>query len=857
VDGVSRTRLRSLRAVARWLVPLGYPDAAAATTLAASLLREVPHDAWPGAAIALAERQLAQRIMALLARDQPTVGVTPAMALAALLSLDAGRHWPDALFDDASPPALMAALWQALPLALPPAAPLSMPAQSLRLDSPAAPCAPLQASRPALIRVCVFGATLVATAAAAWTMARVFSPGGVTAIETLLIAMFALNFVWIALTFWTGLTGLCLSAQGALPRGLVAPATDLALPRTAILIPIYNEDPVRIFAAVEAIHDSLLASGHLDAFEFFILSDSTQPAAWIREESLWDQTRQRLGATGRLFYRRRFDNTARKAGNLAEFCQRWGGHYEGMLVLDADSLMEGATIVSMVRLLSANPHVGLLQTVPLVVNRTTLFARTQQFAGRLYGPVLARGLAAWHSGDGNYWGHNALIRVRAFAAHAGLPLLPGAAPFGGHVLSHDFVEAALMRRAGWGIYMLSGLHGSYEEAPPSLVEHAQRDRRWCQGNLQHLRVIGAKGLHPLSRLHLLTGIMSYLSSPLWLAFLVVGVMAALQTRFELPQYFFPDRTPYPVWHVIDPELAIQLFAVTMAVLLAPKLFGWLAVAMRPAHARAFGGQWLLLCNMLVETVLSAITAPIQMLFQCRFVLEVLRGRDSGWQSQQRDQAGTSWREAWLRHRHHAVAGVMLGVAGYAVAPSLAAWMAPALLGMVLAPVISQIGSRPAFGKALQHRGVLLVPEELSLPPILTAANAAATRLRLPSWTGSPLHAVLADAKLLRLHLALLSQIAPDVVTANIALGHYRAHRAQRGAPLSSIIPPALEGAALADGETLQRLRQVGGVTPPGVGPAAARGLMTSITQGNPAAPTDDGGGSVSERCPATARTAPG
>lgn len=809
-ERTTRTRQRSLRAVARWLMPLGHADPAATATLAASLLREMPDDIRPRAAVAQAARRLAQRVIALLARDHPEAEVTPAMALAALLRVDAGRHWPDTRFDNASPAALSAALWHALPLALPPAAPLAMPEQSLTTQSPAARLVrdSPASSRTGPMRVFVIGSTLASTGAAAWTMARVFSPGGVTMIEALLIAMFTLNFVWIALTFWTGLVGLCTSAQRGVPRGLATPAANLALPRTAILIPTYHEDPVRIFAAVEAMHDSLQASGHLDAFEFFILSDSTRPDAWIKEEQLWDQTRQRLGATGRLFYRRRFENTARKAGNLAEFCQRWGGRYEGMLVLDADSLMAGATIVSMVRILAANPHVGLLQTVPLVINRTTLFARAQQFAGRLYGPVLARGLAAWHGGDGNYWGHNALLRVRAFAAHAGLPLLPGAAPFGGHVLSHDFVEAALLRRAGWGVYMLSNMHGSYEESPPSLIEHAQRDRRWCQGNLQHLGVIGARGLHPMSRLHLLTGIMSYLSSPLWLAFLMVGVMAALQTRFELPQYFFPDRTPYPVWHVIDPELAIQLFAVTMGVLLAPKVFGWLAVAARPAEARAFGGQLRLCCNMLVETVLSAITAPIQMLFQCRFVLEVLRGRDSGWQAQQRNEAGSSWQEAWLRHRHHAVAGVVLGVAAYAVAPSLAAWMAPALLGMLLAPAISQIGSRQSLGAALRRRGVLLVPEELRLPPVLLAANAAAANLQAPVWSGSPLQAVLTDARLMRLHLALLSQYAPHEVSAAIALGYYRAHQADRGASLSTIIPPALESAALAHGETLRRLRDV-------------------------------------------------
>jgi membrane glycosyltransferase len=513
-----------------------------------------------------------------------------------------------------------------------------------------------------------------------------------------------------------------------------------------------------------------------------------------------------------LFYRRRFDNTARKAGNLAEFCQRWGGQYEAMLVLDADSLMEGRTIVEMTRIMAANPAVGLLQTVPLLINRNTLFARAQQFASRVYGPVLATGLAAWHGGDGNYWGHNALLRVRAFAAHAGMPTLPGRPPFGGHILSHDFVEAALLRRAGWGVFMLPELAGSFEESPPSLLDHAQRDRRWCQGNLQHMAVIGGAGLHPMSRFHLLTGIMSYLASPLWFGFIVVGILAALQTRFELPQYFFPNRTPYPVWHVIDPALALRLLETTMAVLLAPKLFGWIAIARRPALAARFGGAWRALLNVLYETVVSALTAPVQMLFQSRFVLDVLLGRDSGWKTQTRDDLGLSIKEAWQRHRHHATAGLLLGIAAFAVSPALLGWMAPALAGMLGAAGVSYVGSRLHLGLAARRAGLLLIPEEITAPEIANRAETAHAEISAPALN-SGLAAVVTDNCIGALHLALLSQYAPQGVSELMALAHYRAHHMPPTATLPVIIEPRLHAAALANAQTIVRLRRlVGGIS---------------------------------------------
>ena len=248
-----------------------------------------------------------------------------------------------------------------------------------------------------------------------------------------------------------------------------------------------------------------------------------------------------------------------------------------MLILDADSLMTGDTIIRLVAAMEEHPKVALIQTLPIVVNARSLFARWQQFAGRLYGPLLAAGIAWWHGSEGNYWGHNAIIRVRAFAQYAGLPELGGRKPFGGHILSHDFIEAALMRRGGWAIHMAPKLGGSYEESPPTLSDFAARDRRWCQGNLQHLALLPTRGFHWVSRLHLLTGIGSYLTAPLWLIFLMSGILVSLQAQFVRPEYFPKGYSLFPQWPAQDPILAAWVFVGTMGMLIAPKLLAFLVL----------------------------------------------------------------------------------------------------------------------------------------------------------------------------------------------------------------------------------------------------------------------------------------
>ena len=365
---------------------------------------------------------------------------------------------------------------------VPAPAPLAMPRQDLH----AAPDVRLPAptASAATARLIAFGGGAALTTWGGWQMALALSVETINNLQIVLLAFFILTFGWIAFSAASAIAGvLCRSALRRVPVAADAPLTSV----TALVMPVYEEDPAASAAALYAMGKGLIRAGHGPAFEIFILSDSRDADVWVKETAVFEDLRRRLGPTMNVWYRRRWRNVGRKAGNIQEFVERWGGRYESMIVLDADSLMSPSTLVEMARRMQAEPRLGILQSVPALAGGDSFFARLQQFAGRVYGGAVACGVAAWQGDDGNYWGHNAAIRVRAFAACCGLPELPGRKPFGGSILSHDFVEAALMRRAGWIVRMDPDLKCSWEEGPPSLLDGAARDRRWAQGNLQHTK----------------------------------------------------------------------------------------------------------------------------------------------------------------------------------------------------------------------------------------------------------------------------------------------------------------------------------------------------------------------------------
>lgn len=632
---------------------------------------------------------------------------------------------------------------------LPPESPLAMSKQQLRGAQPRK-----GEGRPALApvvgfrRACIFVGTALMTSAGCYEMYQVLQVGGVTILEWMVLVLFVLLFAWIAFSFMSALAGFAvLLFRIKDPLGI---DPDAPLPliesRNAMLLPTYNEDPYQIMARLRAMCESVEQRGYGASFDWFVLSDTTDPSVWIAEEKCFLRLREDLG-TGNVFYRHRPENTARKSGNIEDWIKRFGAAYDHMIVLDADSLMTEDTIVRLVSAMEAHPGVALIQTLPVVVNAKTLFARLQQFSGRLYGPLIAAGIAWWHGTEGNYWGHNAIIRLRAFAQDAGLPDLKGSKPFGGHILSHDFVEAALMRRGGWAIRMAPALGGSFEECPPSLLDFAARDRRWCQGNLQHLAVLPARGLHWVSRLHLLMGIGSYLTAPLWLLFLVFGILISLQAQFVRPEYFSKGFSLFPKWPAQDPILAAWVFVGTMGLLIVPKILAFILLGTQTRNRKLFGGSLLVFAGLIIETLLSGLIAPVMMVFQSVAVGEILLGRDAGWQVQRRDDGELPRDELMRKYALPTFFGVAMAGSAYAVSASLLLWMAPVIIGLLLCVPIAILSARVS-----NHNSRLFCTPEQSAPPlVLVRANELANVSN--EVRSSPLLELHDDRQLLENHLS--------------------------------------------------------------------------------------------------------
>jgi membrane glycosyltransferase len=462
-------------------------------------------------------------------------------------------------------------------------------------------------------------------------------------------------------------------------------------------MPVHNEDVDAVCGRIAHMAEAIAQGGMAPHFDFFILSDSA-PEAEAEEVAAWGALTRRLDCA--VYYRRRTQNIGRKPGNVAEWIRRFGGAYDYMLMLDADSLMGGDTIIGMAQVLDRRPAVALLQTVPMVIGANTLFQRWMQFASRLYGPISTAGLVWWSGSEATFWGHNAMIRIEAFAACCGLPELPGGPPFGGTIMSHDMVEAALLRRRGWRVHMVL-TDATFEEYPPTLIDSAVRDRRWAQGNIQHLRLLGASGFHWINRLQLLLGASAYLASPLWLLLILTSIVQALVGEPSL----------------LNRDTSGAVLAVTLLLLFGPKLLSVIWATADRERREALGGWRTILRSVLLDVPLSMLAAPAIALTQTIDLIGIAAGKRSAWDPQSRQRDGLAMRDILPRYRWHLAMGVVL-LALSPLMPMTAIWLLPVTMGLLASPLLVQWTASAGAGRwAARHAIFTPRHRELGTAPL--------------------------------------------------------------------------------------------------------------------------------------------
>lgn len=573
---------------------------------------------------------------------------------------------------------------------LPAEAPIAMPVQELYGNAPSAGKVLTTPHGMMVKRMLLLTLTGVIGLAASSTVRMELSRDGLDWIEVALLVFFVPLFCWITFGFVSSTIGFLKLITGEHPGFTVLPSPASSLRhRIAVLMPVYNEGVEEVFARARAMANSIAESGGAAWIDFFILSDSNAFHG-KREEAAWRDLAAE--APIKIYYRRREKNIARKPGNIAEWVRRFGGSYECMLILDADSIMSGDAIVGMASIMEERPTIGLLQTVPMIANARTLFQRWMQFASEAYGPIASAGLLWWSGSEANFWGHNAIVRTRAFAESCGLPELPGKAPFGGHVLSHDMLESALLRRRGWAVHMVM-IGGSYEEFPPNIVDLAIRDRRWMQGNLQHLQLLGSFGLHWTSRLHLLIGASAYLTSPGWLL-LILTMIGQVATQ---DSGGFVTLAPPSV------------LALTIVLLFGPKLMGTIWMMADRDRRRSFGGAGAILRTVPVEIVLGMLLAPITMVTQTKALLGLLLGISAGWNTQARDARRITFREVLPDLREHLLLGAALAATAF-LDTATAIWLSPIIIGLIFSPWLISLTSSEELGSRAAAARFFRVPE---------------------------------------------------------------------------------------------------------------------------------------------------
>lgn len=591
-----------------------------------------------------------------------------------------------------------------------------------------------------LARRTLFGILTLSTAlAVAYTLARVLGADGFSVVDGLMLLCFTATLPWTIIGFWNAVIGFCVLRLSSDPVRAIVPiawpaASRMPTTRNAMVVPVYNEDPDMVIRHLESTLDDLAAAGGMKYFEAFLLSDTQEPDLIEQERRLFDALKARSAYRDRLHYRRRSDNAGYKTGNLWEWLGREGHRFDHMIVLDADSVMRGDAVMRLVRLMEANPRLGILQTLVTGLPTLSAFSRVFQFGMRHGMRTYTTGSAWWQGPAGPYWGHNAIIRVSAFMEHCRLPDLPGKAPWGGLVLSHDQVEAALMRRAGYEVRVLPDEFGSYELNPPCLAEFVRRDLRWCQGNLQYVRLIGRAGWHTMGRLQLFLAIMMYVSGPAWLAFMIMGFVQGVLKIDGGALWSNP-------WGAVHSGLAVGLLFVMLGMTFAPKIAGMLDALLSAERRRSYGGPGRVLSACFGELFFSVLLSPIMAAIETGFMARMIGGHGLKWKAQARSERGMSLSEAWRRFGPQTVVGIVIFAIFAIEAPGVLPWMVPVAGGLMLAVPFAWITAQRTVGRWLAMTGYAALPEELNPDDVvMRAVPWLAARDRLVAGTEDQLPA---------------------------------------------------------------------------------------------------------------------
>lgn len=577
-------------------------------------------------------------------------------------------------------------------------------------------------SRASRRRLLFFTLTFIITAISTLFMADLFWRLGFSFARICILILFCILIWQISFGAMHALFGVFSRPKKKLfdhiTKTIIDDSESILLAETAILLPICNEETKRVYEGLRSIYNSIEKTKQLKHFDFFILSDSTNPDRWVKEESFWLELCQQLNAFGRIFYRRRENHYHKKAGNVADFLRTWGKRYKYMICLDADSLMSGDCIVNLVKIMEKNPSVGICQTAPAIVRGESLYARMMQFASHFYGPVFQAGLNYWQQNGGNFWGHNAILRIDPFMEYCALPKLPGKEPFGGKILSHDFVEAALMRKAGWFVWLAYDYSGSYEEGPPDLIESAKRDRRWCQGNLQHTWLVLSKGFFMTNRIHMLNGIMSYAGSLLWFIFLLLSSFVVYQQAVSdlsiITVHSFADFINLSVT-----EEGFIVFGITIVILLLPKFCCLIHSYCDSEFVAQFGGRFKVTLSVILETLFSALVAPLLMMFHSKFVVFTLFGKGVGWGTQNRSaKDGIAVRTAIKAHWKQTFVGCLWAYLAYLSGNVYFWWISPIFISLIISIPFSIILSKVSVGSFFKDNKIFQTPPEVNPSPEL-------------------------------------------------------------------------------------------------------------------------------------------